>query len=59
MKDKLKAKMDEYLEKILAKDEITLEEFQIISLEYNRLVSKEEMDERMKNLIKSMCSPSE
>lgn len=59
MKDRLKAKMDEYLEKILAKDEITLEEFQIISLEYNRLVSKEEMDERMKNLIKSMCSPSE
>lgn len=59
MKDRLKAKMDEYLEKILAKDEITPEEFQIISLEYNRLVSKEEMDERMKNLIKSMCSPSE
>lgn len=52
MKERLKAKMDEYIEKILAKKEITKDEYEIISREYSKIVSEEEMPER----IKSMCS---
>ena len=45
MKERIRNKITEYIEKILAKDDLTLEDYQILSSEAYRLESEEKSKE--------------